>query len=181
MSAASTNRCRACIQHAWADGIFCHAWLLRTAERRRGLRFGGTQLSLYPSGPAGPISSPSTPHACSHTRTRTGPSAPPFCRPLPSVPTALLHTYPSTHPPQVHRHHPPAVYGRAMGGTPGIRESPSTPLPHPCTLAQVHRHHPPAVYGRTMGGAPETSEGAAVYKVEAGLSGAPAYGFITYQ
>ena len=57
---------------------------------------------------------------------------------------------------------------------------PSTPTPTTPT-PQVHRHHPPAVYGRTMGGAPETSEGAAVYKVEAGPSGAPAYGFITYQ
>ena len=34
---------------------------------------------------------------------------------------------------------------------------------------------------RTMGGAPESSEGAALYKVDTGLSGGPAYGFIAYQ
>ena len=48
-------------------------------------------------------------------------------------------------------------------------------------VAQVHRHHPPAVYGRTMGGAPESSEGAAVYRVEKGPTGQPAYAFISYQ
>lgn len=48
-------------------------------------------------------------------------------------------------------------------------------------VSQVHRHHPPAVYGRTMGGTPESSEGAAIFKVENGLSGGPAYGFISYQ
>ncbi|GAX75236.1 hypothetical protein CEUSTIGMA_g2681.t1 [Chlamydomonas eustigma] len=46
---------------------------------------------------------------------------------------------------------------------------------------EVHRHHPPAVYGRTMDGAPESSEGAAVYKVEPGLCGRPCYGFISYK
>ncbi|KAG1655782.1 hypothetical protein FOA52_013083 [Chlamydomonas sp. UWO 241] len=49
------------------------------------------------------------------------------------------------------------------------------------TRYEVHRFHPPAVYGRTMGGTPETSEGAAVYKVDVGTSGGPAYCFITYQ
>ncbi|GAX75241.1 hypothetical protein CEUSTIGMA_g2686.t1 [Chlamydomonas eustigma] len=46
---------------------------------------------------------------------------------------------------------------------------------------EVHRHHPPAVYGRTMDGALESSEGAAVYKVEPGLCGRPCYGFISYK
>ena len=49
-------------------------------------------------------------------------------------------------------------------------------------LPKVHRHHPPLVYGRTMGGhMPEHSEGCAVCKVEAGITGCPCYGLITYK
>lgn len=48
----------------------------------------------------------------------------------------------------------------------------------PCP--QVHRHHPPLVYGRSMGGVPENSEGVAICKVDAGKSGRPCYGLITY-
>ena len=46
---------------------------------------------------------------------------------------------------------------------------------------QVHRHHPPLVYGRTMGGVPENSEGIAICKVDAGVTGQPCYGLIAYQ
>uniref|UniRef100_A0A6U2DU31 Profilin n=1 Tax=Chlamydomonas euryale TaxID=1486919 RepID=A0A6U2DU31_9CHLO len=49
------------------------------------------------------------------------------------------------------------------------------------TRFEVHRHHPPAVYGRTMGADPETSEGAAVIRVQSGIGGKPCYAMITYQ
>ncbi|KAF6258638.1 hypothetical protein COO60DRAFT_1470892 [Scenedesmus sp. NREL 46B-D3] len=45
---------------------------------------------------------------------------------------------------------------------------------------EVHRFHPPLAYGRTMGGAPEASVGAALCKVERGLTGQPCFGVITY-
>lgn len=47
----------------------------------------------------------------------------------------------------------------------------------PC---QVHRFHPPLAYGRTMGCSPEASVGAALCKVERGLTGQPCFGVITY-
>lgn len=49
------------------------------------------------------------------------------------------------------------------------------------TRYEVHRHHPPLVYGRTMGVEPETSVGAAICKVEKGITGCSCYGFVTYE
>eukprot|EP00878_Enallax_costatus_P027745 GHUV01029895.1.p1 GENE.GHUV01029895.1~~GHUV01029895.1.p1 ORF type:complete len:122 (+),score=25.09 GHUV01029895.1:43-408(+) len=45
---------------------------------------------------------------------------------------------------------------------------------------EVHRYHPPLAYGRTMGCAPEASVGAALCKVDKGITGQPCYGVITY-
>lgn len=45
---------------------------------------------------------------------------------------------------------------------------------------QVHRFHPPLAYGRTMGCAPDASVGAALCKVERGVTGKPCFGVITY-
>lgn len=49
------------------------------------------------------------------------------------------------------------------------------------TRYELHQHHPPLAYGRTMSGDPETSEGAAICRVEDGLGGRACYGVITYQ
>lgn len=45
---------------------------------------------------------------------------------------------------------------------------------------EVHRFHPPLAYGRTMGCAPEASVGAALCKVDTGITGQPCFGVITY-
>lgn len=47
-------------------------------------------------------------------------------------------------------------------------------------VLQVHRFHPPLAYGRTMGCTPEASVGAALCKVEQGITGQPCFGVITY-
>lgn len=47
-------------------------------------------------------------------------------------------------------------------------------------VAQVHRFHPPLAYGRTMGCAPDASVGAALCKVEPGITGKACFGIITY-
>jgi hypothetical protein len=47
-------------------------------------------------------------------------------------------------------------------------------------LCQVHRFHPPLAYGRTMGCSPEASVGAALCKMDRGLTGQPCFGVITY-
>lgn len=49
-----------------------------------------------------------------------------------------------------------------------------------CCVLQVHRFHPPLAYGRTMGCAPDASVGAALCRVDRGITGKPCYGVITY-
>ena len=45
---------------------------------------------------------------------------------------------------------------------------------------QVHTFDPPLIYGRSMVGDPVQSEAIAVCRVEAGPTGVPAYGIITF-